>query len=221
MTRLIAILCCIAIALGARAQGADPGAVRVAMLTYDGGRTAVCFSTLFLQLVGYETEIEIDPSLHPVALDDEALFDHPFAIMSGEGAFSLSTGEVENLRAYLARGGFLLASPSCSNPAWGASFQRALDQALPEATPGVVRTLLTPEHEVFRTVYDLPTLSTTDLTPPILVGVEIDGRLAVVYSPQGLNDTETAGGGCCCCGTSEIREARFLNANMLVYALLQ
>ena len=209
------------VALAASAQPVAPGAVRVAMLTYDGGKTAICFSTLFLQLVAYETDIEVDPALHEIALDDEALFDHPFAIMSGEGAFSLSATEIESLRAYLQRGGFLLASPSCSNPAWAASFQRVLALALPEDAPGVERVLLTSDHEVFRTVYSLSALSTTDLTPPILVGVTIDDRLAIVYSPQGLNDTDTAGGGCCCCGTSEIREARFLNANMLVYALLQ
>lgn len=221
MIRALAILLACLLAIPAPAQDASPGAVRVAMLTYDNGHTAVCFSPLFLQLVAYETQIEVDTAFTTVALDDEALFDHPFAIMSGEGAFSLSPGEIDALRAYLTRGGFLLASPSCSNPAWASSFQRALDQVLPEDDPRVVRTLLTPEHEIFRTVYELKDLTTTDLTPPVLVGVEVDGRLAVVYSPQGLNDTVTAGGGCCCCGTSEIREARFLNANMLAYALLQ
>jgi len=205
----------------AQRDALPPDAVRVAMATYGGGEAPGCFSTLFLHLVGYETDIEVDPTLHEVAADDPALFDHPFAVMSGEGAFSLSDDEAASLRAYLARGGFLLASPSCSNAAWGSSFQRAMERILPEEDARVARRLLTPEDEVFRAVYDLSELTTTDMTPAVLVGVEIDGRLALVYSPQGLNDTSTAGGGCCCCGASEIREARFLNANMLVYALTQ
>ena len=40
-----------------------------------------------------------------------------------------------------------------------------------------------------------------------LEGLEIDGRIVLIYSPEGLNDTANAGGGCCCCGGNEIRNS--------------
>lgn len=52
-------------------------------------------------------------------------------------------------------------------------------------------------------------------------GIEIDGRLAVVFSPEGLNDTKNAGEGCCCCGGNEILNAKYVNANILAYALMR
>ncbi|MBM3778205.1 MAG: DUF4159 domain-containing protein [Acidimicrobiia bacterium] len=42
------------------------------------------------------------------ALDDEALFQHPFAYMSEPGFWEPSPSEVEGLRAYLLKGGFVV-----------------------------------------------------------------------------------------------------------------
>jgi hypothetical protein len=72
------------------------------------------------------------------------------------------------------------------------------------------------------------------------MGVEIEGRLVLLYSPQGLNDTNEAGGlspdgtrqvqpaslsqrtsGCCCCSGDEIASAKYINANALIYSLVQ
>jgi len=49
--------------------------------------------------------------------------------------------------------------------------------------------------------------------------LEADGALRIVFAPLGLNDTSNAGGGCCCCGGNEVRNAKLINANILVYAL--
>jgi len=46
----------------------------------------------------------------------------------------------------------------------------------------------------------------------------IAGRLGVVYSPDGLNDTGHTEG-CCCCGGNELRNAIEINVNVLAYAL--
>jgi hypothetical protein len=50
-------------------------------------------------------------------------------------------------------------------------------------------------------------------------GLEINGRLAFVYSKDGLNDVANAKG-CCCCGGNMIMEAVAVNVNVFTYALL-
>jgi len=50
-------------------------------------------------------------------------------------------------------------------------------------------------------------------------GLEIDGRLVMIYSKDGLNDVANAKG-CCCCGGNMIVEAVLVNVNAFVYALL-
>jgi hypothetical protein len=50
------------------------------------------------------------------------------------------------------------------------------------------------------------------------VGIRIGGRLGVVYSQDGLNDTGHTEG-CCCCGGNELTNAVQINVNLLAYAL--
>ena len=47
----------------------------------------------------------------------------------------------------------------------------------------------------------------------------IDGRLGVIYSADGLNDTSHTQG-CCCCGGNEITNDAQINVDILAYALL-
>ncbi|MEJ2170281.1 MAG: hypothetical protein P8X90_32675, partial [Desulfobacterales bacterium] len=53
-----------------------------------------------------------------------------------------------------------------------------------------------------------------------LEGLSMGGKLVLVYSPDGLNDTSTMHG-CCCCGGNEILNSRDVNVNVITYALLQ
>ena len=52
-----------------------------------------------------------------------------------------------------------------------------------------------------------------------LEGLEINGRLVLVYSKEGLNDVEHASG-CCCCGGNEIQDPGKVNVNIFTYAVL-
>jgi hypothetical protein len=75
------------------------------------------------------------------------------------------------------------------------------------------------EHPVFHTVYDINELQSShggQIHP--LEGISIGGRLGVLYSQDGLNDTEHTHG-CCCCGGDEIVNAISINVNILAYAL--
>ena len=74
-------------------------------------------------------------------------------------------------------------------------------------------------HPIFHTVYDINTLTAHHGTPRPLEGISIGGRLGVLYSQDGLNDTSHTQG-CCCCGGNEITNAEEINVNILAYALL-
>lgn len=195
------------------------GEVRVAMLRHGGERkSGVCFADTFVRSLEYETDIRVDRDFASVDLDSPTLFDFPFAIMTGEGRFSLSPTEIDNLRRFVAGGGFLLASAGCSNRPWARSMRSALDQAFPDVD--LVEIPL--EHDVFHTVFDIMAFESKKRERTIRIeGIEIDGRLAVVFSPEGLNDTKNAGEGCCCCGGNEILNAKYVNANILAYALMR
>jgi hypothetical protein len=75
-------------------------------------------------------------------------------------------------------------------------------------------------HPIFHTVYDINALKTTHGgTPRPLAGISIGGRLGVIYSPDGLNDSRHMQD-CCCCGGDELDNAVDINVNILAYALL-
>lgn len=204
---------------GAPEAEARAGEVRVALLRYGGERkNAVCFADTFIRTLEYETDIKVDREFVDVGLEDSALFDFPFAIMTGEGRFSLSGTEVENLRRYISGGGFVLASAGCSNSKWADSMREQIRRVFPESE----LMELPLEHDVFHTVFDIMEFESKKARRTIRIeGIEIDGRLAVVFSPEGLNDTKNAGEGCCCCGGNEILNAKFVNANIMAYALMR
>lgn len=196
--------------------GDEPGLVRVGMLVYGQGKSAACFADAFLTLVDRQTSIRVSRRFEPVELGSDGLFEHPFVVMAGKGLFVLPEGQVKNLRAYLLGGGFVLASAGCSDGEWSAGFREALRAALPEYELEPVGM----DHAVFHTLYQIDRVVTKKAFSGASVwGLEIDGRLAVVFSPTGLHDSARAGPGCCCCGGNEVRNASEVNANVLVYAL--
>lgn len=195
----------------------DPGqGIAVGNLVYAGDRSGVCFADQFLTTYARETGQDVQREFASVRLDSDALFSYPFVVLTGEKAFTLSDDEKQNLKAYLDRGGFVLASAGCSNRAWADSFRAVIDELYGDAA----LTPLTTEHAIFHTLYDIDTVEVRrSRVRHTIFALETDGRVRLVFTPVGLNDTGNAGGGCCCCGGNEIRNARLINANLLAYAL--
>lgn len=75
------------------------------------------------------------------------------------------------------------------------------------------------DHPIFNTVHKIDSLKAKHGEPKPLEGVTLGGRVAVIYSEDGLNDTAHAQG-CCCCGGNEITNCIDVNVNILAYALL-
>jgi hypothetical protein len=196
--------------------GGEPeGIVQVANLVYAGVKSSHCFSDHFLITAEKESAISTSRRFHAVKLSSEEIFNFPLVIMTGEGDFQLGDGERENLRQFLDRGGFFLASAGCSSPEWDRAFRREMAALFDKQN-------LEPlgmDHPVFHTVYDITELHAKHGTPKPLEGIALDGRLAVLYSQDGLNDTAHTQG-CCCCGGNEITNAVQVNVNILAYTLV-
>jgi len=194
---------------------AQGDAVACANLIYAGTRSSVCFSDRFLSTTARDTTINTARKFKPVKLAGDEVFRYPFAVMTGEGSFVLTETERTNLRRYLERGGFLLASAGCSSRQWDASFRREFHIVFPDAALEVIPM----DHEIFHTIYDIKQLKTKG---PVahLEGLTLGGKIVLVYTSDGLNDTSTMHG-CCCCGGNEILNSQQMNANILAYALLQ
>jgi hypothetical protein len=196
-------------------SGGEPdGVVQVANLVYAGTKSSQCFSDHFLIQAEKESSISTSRRFHATKLGSEEVFGFPLVIMTGEGEFSLADQERENLRQYVHGGGLLLASAGCSSREWDRSFRREMARIFPT-------TAMQPlglDHQVFHTVYDIKELQAKHGKPRPLDGIVLGGRLGVVYSQDGLNDT-THTHGCCCCGGNEITNCAQINVNILAYAL--
>ncbi len=192
--------------------------VKCANLIYAVSKTSVCFSEKFLDTVRQETNCQPQRGFTPVKLATEDVFHYPFAVMTGEGQFQLTEQERRMLKSYLTRGGFLLASAGCSSVEWDRSFRQEMRQVFPDKN--LVRLKLT--HPIFHTVFDIRAIKMKKPTTAYLEGLEINGKIVVIYSPEGLNDTANAsspGHSCCCCGGNEITNSQEINVNIFTYAL--
>ncbi|MAS95430.1 MAG: hypothetical protein CMO55_19700 [Verrucomicrobiales bacterium] len=215
MRYLLSILFALCL-IGVPKTRGDDGVIQCANLIYAGTKTSRCFSDQFLTTMQQKTAIPAERRFRSVKLSSDELFDYPFVMMTGESSFFLSTKERENLQRYLENGGFLLASAGCSNKDWSRSFRAEMKKMFnKEALEEIPM-----EHPLFRTVYTIDKLELSKSSGEAsLEGIEIDGKLVVVYSEEGLNDTSNRAG-CCCCGGNEIKNAMEVNVNILSYALL-
>jgi hypothetical protein len=184
-------------------------------LIYAGNKSSVCFADNFLADVAAQTNLKVNKTFCPVRLDVDALFDYPFCVMSGNENFSLTQKERQQLRKYLTQGGFLLVSPGCSDEKWDKSFRQEIKVCFPEFT--LQKIPLT--HPIFSIVNPIPRLTEKHGQAVSLEGLDINGRLVLVYSKEGLNDVEHASG-CCCCGGNEIQNPARVNVNVFTYAVL-
>jgi hypothetical protein len=196
--------------------GGEPDSiVQVANLVYAGIKSSHCFSDHFLIKAEKESAISTSRRFHAVKLGSEEIFGFPLVIMTGEGLFQLPDRERDNLRRFVERGGLLLASASCSSQEWDRAFRREMAKNFPDSP-------LQPlgmDHPLFHTVFEITDLQARHGKPRPLEGIHRGGRLGVLYSQDGLNDTAHTQG-CCCCGGNELTNCEQINVNILAYALL-
>lgn len=172
---------------------AKEGAVQCGNLIYAGTKTSECFSDEFLSTVQQKTSISTERRFKPVKLSSEELFKFPFVIMTGEDDFNLTRKERENLKKYLENGGFMLASPGCSNKAWSSAFQREIKRIFGKDSLKDIPM----DHALFKTIFTIKTLKLSHGGVGKLQGISHNGKLVVAFASDGLNDTSNTEG-CCC-----------------------
>ena len=204
-----------ALVKSADATKSDLTRIQCGNLVYATNRSSVCFADAFLGDVAKQTNLDIGKNFVPVKAESESLFNFPFLVWSGQDSFTLTQKDRDNLRKYLTNGGFIVSSPGCSDANWDKSLRRELQLIFPENK--LEKIPMT--HPLFSTVLSIPRLTDKGGKTQLVEGMEINGRLVMVYSREGLNDVKNAKG-CCCCGGNEIMQAAQVNLNALVYALL-
>ena len=211
------IVCCILLFVSSLTLNAQDDIVQCANLIYAGNNTSRCFSDEFLSAMQQKTSIATARHFKSVKLASDEIFKYPFVVMTGESSFYFSEKEVKNLKKYLTKGGFMLVSSGCSNKDFGNSFKREIKRIFKKSSLKPIPM----NHIIFRIINKIDKIELTHGFSPIkkqLLGLEINGKLVLVFSPHGLNDTAHTEG-CCCCGGNEIKNSIKINVNILAYAL--
>ncbi len=145
-------------------------------------------------LTSLQKESSIPVNLRRVAVDlaKDDLAPYPFLYLTGLDDFTLSDMQIEGLRAYVDGGGTLLIN----NTLGLATFHQAVMRELRRAFPGRPFGVLPVSHEVYGALHDVrrvrytPTLRKAKGAElgdrPVLHGMEIDGKLRVIYSPYDM-----------------------------------
>lgn len=208
-----------ALALTASAPASGAPRLTIARLQYDGGGDWYANPSSIpnlLRAISERTSLEVEPTEARVRLTDDRLWDYPFLHLTGHGAIRLSGEEVERLREFLERGGFLHAD---DNYGLDQHFRREIAKVFPDRP--LVDVPLT--HPVYNIVYrfpeGLPKIHEHDNKPARGYGIFIGDRLAVFYSHEsdlgnGWEDPEVHN------DPPQLREAALrMGVNLFMYAV--
>ncbi len=217
------------------AEQTDRSVLVIPKLAHGGGSNdaAAALSNL-LKVISTQVGLRLSSEQQLLSAGDPGLFDHPIVFIHGRRDFRFSSMERNALATYLKRGGFLFGDAICASPQFAAALRREIKAALPETE--FVR--LPAGHPIFTNEfrgYDLSTVTLRDpqvrtgedplkakLTKakPLLEGVEIDGRLAVVFSPYDISCAMENHASMECKGYIKTDAAK-IGVNVVLYALQQ
>lgn len=169
------------------------------------------------------SRLNIEFSRREVTPESAELFDYPFLYFTGMYNFEFSPAQVENLREYFRRGGFMLVDASQGRLRFDAAFRREMAKLFPDNklqkiprdhplfTSGLVR---------IQKIRYMPmvTLEQPGLEEPVLEAIFIKGRPAVIYSKYDLATGWTAVNAPYCHGV-QTADALSLGMNIVGYFL--
>ncbi|WP_197443196.1 DUF4159 domain-containing protein [Lignipirellula cremea] len=187
-----------------------------------------------LRLAEDQLKLNISPEHRMLAPTDPQLFDYPLLFMHGRRTFRFSPAARKQLREYLDRGGVLFVDSICGSEAFAQAFRAEMKAIFPEQE--LAR--LPADHPIFsdelhgynlsrvtlrnpreRRVDERLAASLSDIEPR-LEGIEIDGRLAVIFSPYDISCAMENSESLECKGYIKSDAAK-IGVNVLLYGLLQ
>ena len=176
-----------ALAIPRRAAGIGEGSLLdMASIVYGGGNWQPRPTGLRRLAWEVRKRTSIETALEPgsLRLSSPRLFDKPMLVLAGDRAFPRwPEADVSRLRRWIVYGGFLLIDDESDNDdAFDESVRRELTRALPGAALASVGS----DHVLYRTFYLLSGPAGRRGGPDRVLGIERDGRLAVVYARQDL-----------------------------------
>ena len=161
-----------------------PATLTIGRLHYDGGGDWYANPSSLpnlLKAIADRTGLRTAAREETVTLSDDRLWAIPYLYMTGHGNVHFSDHDLETLRTWLRRGGFLHAD---DNYGMDASIRRELGRLFPDHP--LVEVPL--DHPIYHIVYDfprgIPKIHEHDGKPAQGFGIFLDGRLAVYYSYQ-------------------------------------
>lgn len=135
--------------------------------------------------VSKRTSIETSPVVKALGLADPDLFRFPFAVLSSDGGFPApAENEVAELRRYLSYGGFLFVDDASGTR--GGPFEQSARTLISRIVPGGQLSRIPREHVIYKSFYLLDGPAGRVASSPDLEGLELGGRIGVLYSGNDL-----------------------------------
>lgn len=162
------------------------------------------------------------------------LYQFPMLFAHGRRSFRWNAAERQAIADYIRNGGFLLADAICASP----QFAAALRSELEAIFPGQKLERIPPNHPLFSSEFggfDLSRVTLNDPqlrqagerlearrspTTPMLEGLQVDGRYAVIFSPNDISCALESSATLECRGYVTADAAR-IGANVVLFALQQ
>lgn len=172
----------------------ESSADKVAMVqvVYDGvWKTRHAGLSVILQTFNLKTDVPVKYTVKEMRLKDPAIFNAPLLYLTGHEHFTLNKTEAEQLKKYLENGGFLLAEACCGRKGFDLAFRKIMASLF----PGAPLRALPQECPIYQVPNDVQRVGVTPVLQqamgsaairPQLEGLELNGHVAVIYSPYGL-----------------------------------
>ena len=170
------------------------------------------------------TSVEAKPQAIQCPPEDPLLFEHPFSVIIGDGALpELNDAQLEQLRRYLAYGGFILADDTSGDPQ--SPFARSLRRLCSRLFPNRPLAPLPGDHSIFRAFFLLERPLGRLASQSVLEGVTVGPITPLVYCANDLSGALDRGPdgrprhACVPGGEYQRRESVKLGINLFMYSL--
>lgn len=161
-------------------------------LKYDSGDWDVDArmpSNVITSLIDY-TSLRVDPTEHVVALSDPRMLEAPFCYLAGHKLVEFNAAERQNFVRYVRNGGFVFVD-DCNHDIDGL-FAKSFEAQMAKLFGPAALKKLPNTHALYRSFFTFPDGPPAtgfelngwgdDLVHDYLKGIEVDGRLGVLYS---------------------------------------
>ncbi len=206
----------------------ESSANKVAMVqvVYDGvWKTRHAGLSVILQTFNMKTDVPVKFAIKELRLTDPDIFNAPLLYLTGHEHFTLKKSEAAELKKYLENGGFLLAEACCGRKGFDLAFRNIMAALF----PGSPLKVISQDNAIFHMPNDVEKVGVTPVlqqalgmavTRPKLEGVEVNGHVAVVYSPYGMAGGWEMSQSPYARGYDDVSSQR-LGQNILMYSVTQ